>query len=86
MPVPDDPRNYLDFPLDGTATLTPRQREVACLLAAGLTPAEVAARLSVSAYTVREHIRHLYEQLDCHHRGQLIAVVLRSGLCAEPPE
>ncbi len=63
------------------AMLTPRRREVACLLVQGLTPAEVAERLFLSEYTVHEHIRHLYEDLDCHTRAQLVAIVLRAGSC-----
>lgn len=68
----------------GVAALTPRQREVACLLAEGHTPAAIAARLSLSPHTVHEHIRQLYDRLDCHHRGELIAHVLRADLCDMP--
>ncbi len=63
------------------AMLTPRRREVACLLVQGLTPAEVAERLFLSEYTIHEHIRHLYEDLDCHTRAQLVAIVLRAEIC-----
>jgi DNA-binding NarL/FixJ family response regulator len=59
--------------------LTERQQEIAWLLADGLTRAEVAARLSLSEYTVCEHVRHIYERLDCHRRSQLVALVLRAG-------
>jgi len=54
---------------------------VACLLSEGLTPAEVAERLFLSEHTVHEHIRHLYEDLDCHSRAQLVAIVLCAGIC-----
>lgn len=63
--------------------LTPREKEVGCLLADGLTSTEIAAYLSLSEHTVHEHIRHMYERLDCHHRGQLIACILRSGICTQ---
>jgi len=66
------------------AMLTPRRREMACLLAQGLTPAEIAERLFLSEYTIHEHIRHLYEDLNCHTRAQLVAIVLRAGICTTP--
>jgi len=69
------------WPASGSgADLTPRQWEVACLLAEGLSEAEVAARLYLSEHTVHEHIRHIYERLGCHRRGQLVAFVLRAGI------
>lgn len=58
--------------------LTERQREVARLLAKGLTNAEVAKRLLLSEHTVHEHVRHINEQLGCHRRGQLIALLVHA--------
>ncbi len=63
--------------------LTARQVEVACLLADGLTYAQIAARLALSEHTVHEHVRHIYERLGCG-RGRLIAALVRSGLCGSP--
>lgn len=40
-----------------TVTLTPKQQEVAALVAAGLTNAQVARRLNCSVHTVRAHLR-----------------------------
>lgn len=60
--------------------LTTRQREVARLLAQGLTEADVAALLSLSEHTIHEHVRHIYERLGCQRRGKLIALVLRSDI------
>lgn len=62
--------------------LTERQREVACLLAHGLTEPEAASRLRVSEHTIHEHVRHIYERLGCHNRGQLVTFVTRSDICA----
>lgn len=63
--------------------LTERQKEVACLLAEGLTKAEVAERLFRSEHTMHEHVRHIYERPDCRRRAQLIALVVRSGICKQ---
>jgi DNA-binding CsgD family transcriptional regulator len=60
--------------------LTERQREVARLLAKGLTNAEVAKRLLLSEHTVHEHVRHINEQLGCHRRSQSIALLVRAEI------
>lgn len=65
-------------------TLTERQKEVACLLTEGLTEAEVARRLFVSPSTVHEHVRHIYDRLGCRRQAQLVALILRSGICDRP--
>ena len=65
--------------------LTARQIEVACLLADGLTYAQIAARLALSEHAVHEHVRHIYERLDCG-RSRLIAALIRADLCDSPPK
>jgi len=54
--------------------LTAREREVLTLLARGYTGEEVARQLSVSAETVRAHVRNSVTKL--HARTRLHAVVL----------
>jgi RNA polymerase sigma factor (sigma-70 family) len=46
-------------PAEIMAALTPRERKVLQLLAKGLSNQEVAARLSISQATVRQHFRHV---------------------------
>ncbi len=65
--------------------LTARQSEVACLLADGLTYAQIAARLALSEHTVHEHVRHIYERLG-GGRSHVIASLIRAGLCDSPPK
>jgi DNA-binding NarL/FixJ family response regulator len=43
--------------------LTPREVEVLCLVATGLTDAEVAQRLVISARTVGKHLQSVYSKL-----------------------
>ena len=50
-------------------TLTPREAEVLRLVAAGLTDAEVAARLYLSPRTVQTHLRSIYSKLDLTTRS-----------------
>lgn len=61
------------------AVLTPRQREVARIAAAGVTAAETAAALGLSEETVRTHLRDIYARLDIGTRVELANVVNGGG-------
>jgi DNA-binding NarL/FixJ family response regulator len=52
-------------------TPTPRQREVAHLVAAGSAPGEVAEELVLSRRTVENHLQRVYEYLGVHSRAGL---------------
>lgn len=58
--------------------LTPRQLEVARLVADGLSNAEVAARLYVSEATVKSHLTVILKRLSLRDRTQLAILVNRS--------
>ena len=51
--------------------LTPRELQIAELLAEGRTTREVAAALFLSPKTVEYHLRHVYTKLDITSRAQL---------------
>jgi DNA-binding CsgD family transcriptional regulator len=53
------------------AELTPREREIAALAAAGLSSAAIAARLVLSVRTVDSHLQHAYRKLGVSRRGDL---------------
>ncbi|MFE9395363.1 LuxR C-terminal-related transcriptional regulator [Streptomyces flavidovirens] len=55
-----------------TAALTRREGEVLRLVAAGLTNAEIAARLFLSTRTVDMHVRNLLAKLGCHTRTEAV--------------
>jgi DNA-binding CsgD family transcriptional regulator len=60
------------------AQLTPREREIAELLPAGLSNKEIAARLAVSPSYVRNLLGQIQTKLVCQNRVQLaVAVALR---------
>ena len=65
------------------ARLTAREREVAGLAAAGLAVKEIAARLDISYFTVKAHMRSIYDKLGIHDRVRLAIVFLRAS---EEPE
>src|SRR5689334_618333 len=53
------------------AVLTPRQEQIALLVAAGSTNVEVATRLAISAHTVKHHLRGVFDRLGVASRREL---------------
>lgn len=53
--------------------VTAREREIAGLLARGLTNPEIAALLVVSPYTVQDHVKSLFEKTNVSSRQELVA-------------
>jgi len=66
----------------GIAALSPREREVATLVAAGKRNRDVAAALFVSEKTVESHLARIYDKLGVRSRAALAAIV--AGEQAEP--
>lgn len=60
--------------------LTPRERQVLHLIAAGSTNADIATRLSISIKTVDNHRTHMMAKLELHSVNQLLAYALKEGL------
>jgi DNA-binding CsgD family transcriptional regulator len=58
---------------DERATLTPRELQIALLLAEGRTTRETAAALFLSPKTVEYHLRHVYVKLGIASRAELAA-------------
>ena len=58
-----------------TPQLTPREREVAELVAQGLTNREIAERLFLSERTAQNHVQHILTKLDLSNRSQIAAWV-----------
>lgn len=61
------------------APLTPRQRAVARLLAAGKRNLEIADELGISPHTVRRHLESIFRRLNVPNRTAAVAE-LRKGL------
>jgi DNA-binding CsgD family transcriptional regulator len=67
VPVPEQ-RPPADEP---TETLTPREREVALLVARGLTNRQIAEELVISEHTVATHVRKILKKLGLRSRAQI---------------
>jgi DNA-binding NarL/FixJ family response regulator len=55
--------------------LSAREYEVACLVADGLTNAEIGRKLHISPATVGRHLSNIYERLSIHSRAALAKYV-----------
>jgi pimeloyl-ACP methyl ester carboxylesterase/DNA-binding CsgD family transcriptional regulator len=61
------------------ASLSPREREVLALITEGLGNAEIAARLSISEKTVRNHVSNLFDKLGVWTRAQAMVFAHEHG-------
>jgi DNA-binding NarL/FixJ family response regulator len=66
--------------------LTARERQVAELIARGLTSREIAAELIVSEKTVDAHADHIRSKLGVRSRAEIAAWVARQGLDSGAPD
>jgi two-component system, NarL family, nitrate/nitrite response regulator NarL len=64
----------------GLDALTPRERQVLRLLAAGVSTRETAARLTISPKTVETHRVRIYAKLGCKSAVELTRIAVRTGL------
>jgi non-specific serine/threonine protein kinase len=67
------------------ARFSPRQYEVALLIARGRTNRQIAAELVVGERTVETHVTNILQKLGLTSRTQLVAWVVERGLLAAPP-
>jgi DNA-binding CsgD family transcriptional regulator len=57
--------------------LSRREREILGLLSDGFSTDEVAEKLSLSAHTVRTHVKNAMRKLDASTRAHAVAIALR---------
>ena len=63
--------------------LTAREREVATLIAQGLSNREIADRLTISERTAERHVANIMLKLNFNARTQIAAWAVENGLLAE---
>ena len=65
--------------------LTDSETRILRYLPTNLSAPEIAGQLSVSANTVRTHMRHVYEKLGAHRRADAVDRARALGLLVPPP-
>jgi DNA-binding NarL/FixJ family response regulator len=60
--------------------LSPRELEVAELVAVGLTNREIGQKLFIGERTVDNHVQHIFNKLGFNSRAQIAAWVATQGL------
>ena len=63
-------------------SLTPREKEILVLMSQGMSNAEIAEHLVVSATTVKTHVGNVLAKLDVRDRVQAVVVAYETGLMA----
>jgi non-specific serine/threonine protein kinase len=66
-----------------TGPLTPREREVAALVAGGLSNRAIAAQLVITEATTERHLRNIFDKLGLTSRAQLAVWSHEHGLSPE---
>jgi DNA-binding NarL/FixJ family response regulator len=66
--------------VDELAVLTPREREIVALVAAGLSNDEIAGRLYLSPTTAKTHVSRAMMKLGVRDRAQLVVLAYETGL------
>jgi len=64
-------------------TLTPREREILHWVSSGLTNRDIAAELSISEQTVKNHLKNLLHKLQLENRVQLTRYAIEHGLASD---
>ena len=79
LPNSGQPAQATDPRID---SLTPREKEILVLMSQGMSNAEIAEHLVVSATTVKTHVGTVLAKLDVRDRVQAVVVAYETGLMA----
>jgi non-specific serine/threonine protein kinase len=79
-PAPVQPAPAATRAPSGTAPLTPREREVAALIARGMTNRQIAEELVITEGTAANHVKHILARLTLDSRVQIATWAVERGL------
>jgi DNA-binding NarL/FixJ family response regulator len=74
------PTGAINGNIDLIDPLTNRELEILQLLALGLTNKQIAARLKISAHTVKFHVSAIFSKLGTNNRVEAVNLGLKNGL------
>ena len=81
LPRPPVPPSVTDeHAAQSPSVLSPREREIAILIARGLTNRQIADTLSISPATVERHVVNIFGKLGFHARSQVAAWAVAKDL------
>ena len=66
--------------VESPTNLTPREKEILNLITQGMTTVVIAETLFISAQTVRNHIKNIYEKLHVHSKAHAVARALKEKI------
>jgi DNA-binding CsgD family transcriptional regulator len=69
-----------------TGMLSPREREIARMVASGHTNKAIANVLEISLYTVSAHLRRIFSKLDVQSRAAMVAILSGDLLYDSPAD
>ncbi len=55
--------------------LTDRERTISALVCQGMSTRQIAGRLHLTADTVQDHLKSVFDRTGVHSRGQLVATI-----------
>jgi DNA-binding CsgD family transcriptional regulator/GAF domain-containing protein len=73
-----NPRDIASLLLDAYA-LTRREREITELVVRGYATRQIVADLQISAYTVQDHLKSIFEKFGVGSRRELVGVLMGAG-------
>jgi DNA-binding CsgD family transcriptional regulator len=57
--------------------LTDREKTISALVCRGMSTREIAGRLHLTADTIQDHLKSVFDRTGVHSRGQLVAAILQ---------
>ncbi|MFN0205889.1 MAG: helix-turn-helix transcriptional regulator, partial [Planctomycetota bacterium] len=73
------------YRIPSNVNLTPRESDVISFLVRGSDNATIARQMGIGIYTVKDHLKSIFQKLDVHTRAGAVALLTR-GVRPTPVE